>query len=69
MIYITTPQHKTLSPDSNEIYNLGRPFLGLYCFILHLSDPCPSMDKKKRRNIACSPYDHAQAQESLPWGP
>ena len=25
-------------PDSNEINNLGRPFLGHYCFILYLSD-------------------------------
>ena len=48
-------------PYNHEIYNLSRPFLDQYCFILHLSDPCPSVDKK-RRNIACSLYDHAQAQ-------
>ena len=32
-------------PDSNEFNNLGRPFLGYYCFIPHLSDTCPSVDK------------------------
>ena len=58
----------TPSIDSNEICNLGRPFLGHYGFILNLSDPCPSVDKKRRRNIACSLYDHAPAQESLPGG-
>ena len=32
-------------PDSNESHILSRPFLGHYCFILHLSDTCPSVDK------------------------
>ena len=27
-----------------------------------------SVNKKRRRNIACSLYDQALAQESLPWG-
>ena len=34
---------------SNEIYNLGSPFLDRYLFILNLSDPCPSVDKKSRK--------------------
>ena len=49
---------------SNEINNLGRPLLGHYCFILNLSDPCSGVDNK-RRNIACTLYDHAPAQEHL----
>ena len=57
--------HKTPSPVSNEIYNLGRPFLGHNCFILTLSDPPSSIDKKRRRNIACALYHHAPAQEPL----
>ena len=71
MIHIATPLHKTPRPDSNEIYKLARPFLGHFCFILNMSDPCPSMDKKRRKNIACSPYDHAPSpptQETLPPG-
>ena len=61
------PYHKTPSPDSNEIHNILAD-LGHYCFILNLSDPCASVNKKRRRNIAYPLYDHAQAQESLPWG-
>ena len=52
-----------LNPDINKINNLCRPFLGYYCFILNLSDPCPSVDKK-RRNF-CSLHDDAPAQEPL----
>ena len=33
-----------------------------------ISDSCTSVDKKRRRNIAFSPYGHAPAQESLPPG-
>ena len=62
----SVPRFSNVRPDSNEIYNLGRAFLGHYSFILHLSDPCPSVDKNRRRNIACSLYDHALAQEPLP---
>ena len=29
----------------------------------NLSDPSSSVDKKRRRNMACSLYDHAPAQE------
>ena len=46
---------------------LDRHFLGHYCFILNLTDPCPRVDKR-RRNIRCSLHDHALAQEPLPWG-
>ena len=41
---------ETKNSDNHEIYNLGRPFLGQYCFIHHLSDPCPSLDKKRRNS-------------------
>ena len=56
------------SLESNEINNLDRPFLVHNCFILNLSDPCPAEDKKRRRNIACSLYDYASAQEPVPRG-
>ena len=36
---------------------LADPSLVIIAFILNLSDQCPSVDKK-RRNIACSLYDH-----------
>ena len=51
----------TPGPNSYEIYNLGIHFLGHYCLILNLSDPCPNVDRKKRRLIACLLYDHAPA--------
>ena len=35
-----------------------------YFFILNFSDPCSSVDKK-RRNIACSLHDYTPAQEPL----
>ena len=40
----------------------------LYYYILNLSDPCPSVDKKRRRNIACSLYDHPLTQGPCPGG-
>ena len=67
MTYIATPKHGP-SPDSNEIYNSGRPFLSNYCLICNLSDLCTSVDKERRGNIACSLHDHAQAEEPLPQG-
>ena len=43
-------QHMNPSSDStsNKIYNFGRPFLVQYCLILHLSDPCPSVDNERK---------------------
>ena len=40
--------YKYPSPGGHEIYNFGKPFL---CFHYFMSDPCHSVDKK-RRNIA-----------------
>ena len=31
--------------------NFGRPFLGHHYYILNLSDPCPSVEKKSREQI------------------
>ena len=36
--------------------------------LLNLSASCPSVDKKRKRNIACSLYVHAPAQEPLTRG-
>ena len=66
MTHVATPYHKNPSSDSNKIYNIGKPFLGYYCFIINLSDSYPSKEKKRRINIACSLYDRALAEESLP---
>ena len=65
MINITTPLLQNPSSNSNNNTNIGRPFLGHYCFELNLPDPCPSVDKK-RRSIACIQNDHAPTQEPLP---
>ena len=64
------PYHKNPSPSQgHKIYNFGRPFLGhhYYMYILNLSDPCPSV-AKKRRNIAFSLYGYAPTQEPLSQG-
>ena len=55
------------SPKDHEISNFGRLLLGRHYYILYLSDPYPSVDKR-RRNIAFLFYGHAQTQEPLPWG-
>ena len=70
MTYIATLQQKTPSPDSHIIYDLDRPFLGhvIIAVLLNLFNPCPRVDEKRRRNIACSLNDQAPAQQSLPCG-
>ena len=68
MTYMATPEHKNPCPGGHYIKNFGRPFLGYQYYILELSDPCPSVDKKRSRNIAFSLYGHAPAQEHLPGG-
>ena len=35
----------TLIPRGHEIYNLGRPFLGHYYYILGLSDLCMGVEE------------------------
>ena len=44
------------------MYNFGRSFLGHHYYILNLTEPCPSEDKK-RRNIALSLTCHAPAKK------
>ena len=65
---MATPYHKNPSPGGHEIYNFGTPFLGHHYYILNLSDHCPNVDKKMRRNIAFSLYVHSLAQEPSPGG-
>ena len=60
--------HKKPSPIGHEIYNFGRPFLIHHYWILNLSDPCTSVDNKRRRPIAFSLYSHALTQEPVPRG-
>ena len=54
-------------PRGNEIYNFARPFIGHHYYIHNLSNPCSSVDKK-RRNLIFALYGHAPAQEPLPRG-
>ena len=61
-MYIATPQQKNSSPWGHEIYNLGRPFTCHHFYIHNMSNPCPSVDKK-RRNLTFTLYGHAPAQE------
>ena len=51
-----------------EIDNFGRTFLRYHYYILNLSDPCLSVDKIRRKNIAFSLYGHGPAQKPLPGG-
>ena len=53
---------------NHEIYNFGRAFHGHHYSILNLSDPCPSVDKKMRKNIAFSLCGHDLTQEFQPRG-
>ena len=50
------PKHYVYSPGVHEIYNLGKPFLGLHYYILNLPDPY-SIIYKRRRNIASALND------------
>ena len=60
---MATHMHKNISPGCHEIYHVGRPFLIYnYYNIPNLSDPCPSIDKTRRRNIAFSLCIHVIAQ-------
>ena len=55
----------------HEIHNFGRPFLGYHYYILSLSDLCLGVEKKVYKQIMYfhyMSYDHALAQEPLPWG-
>ena len=65
---MATSKHKNPSLVGHEIYNFGRPSFSHHDCILNLSDQCPSVDKKGRRIIAFSLYDHAPTQELLPCG-
>ena len=49
MTYMATPQNKNPNPEGHKLYNFGRPFLchNYYTHVLHSSDPCPSVDKKR----------------------
>ena len=60
--------YKNPCPWGHEIYNFSRPFLSHRYYIFNLSDPCSSVEKKRRRNIAFSLYGHALAQDPLPSG-
>ena len=64
---MATPLHKNPCPGGHESYNFGGPVLSHHYYILNLSDPYPSVDKKRRRNIAFSltVYGHAPAQEPV----
>ena len=66
---LATPKHKNTSPRSHEIYKFGRPFLGCHYYmpVLNLSDPFPSVDVKKSRNIAFSLYCPS-TRTACPWG-
>ena len=50
------PKHKNPSLGVHEIYNFCRPFLCRHYNVPNLSDPCLSVDKKSRKNIALSLY-------------
>ena len=50
------------------ILNFWWPVLAHHYYILNLSDPFPSVDKKWRRNIAFPLYGHAPPQQPLPQG-
>ena len=64
--YISMPSTKTPCLAGHEIYNFVKPFLGLHYYILNLSDPYPSVYKKRRRkNDLCG---HTLTQEPLPRG-
>ena len=63
MTYMATHQHKNPSPRSHEIYNFGRPFLGHLYYILCLSDPCPTVDKKSGKILHF--HDMAMRQHKL----
>ena len=47
MTYMTTCQHKNSCPGDNEIYNLGRPYLGhhYYIHVLSLCEPRLRVDE------------------------
>ena len=58
MLYIDTSFKLYINPlpGGHEIYNFGRPFLGLHCYIFSLSDLC-SRDRDFKGNNAFSLYD------------
>ena len=51
MTYMAMPWHKNPCPGGHEIYNFGRPFLGLHYYILSLSDLCLGVEKKIFKGI------------------
>ena len=53
MNYLAMLWHKNHFPGGREIYNFGRPFLGLLYYILSLSGLCPGVEVK----IIFSLYD------------
>ena len=69
MTYMTMPQHKNPCPGGHDIRILDRAFLGDHHYILNLSDICPSVDKKRRINVALSLYGHCPSiRTSAQWG-
>ena len=49
--YMSMSRHKNPCPGVHLIYNFGRLFLGHHYYILNLSDPYPSVYKKRRRKM------------------
>ena len=45
------PQHKNPCQGGNEIYNIGRLFLGHHYYAVSLSESCPRVEKKIFKEI------------------
>ena len=63
------PSIRTLAPWVMKFTILVKPSLVIITTTLNVSDPCPSVDKKRGRNIAFSLYVHAQHKKPCPGYP
>ena len=59
---------RTPVPGLHYIYNFCRPLVGhqYHIHVLHLSDPCPSVDKKRRRNILLTIWPCPSSRTTAP---
>ena len=63
-------KHKNPCPEVDEIYNCGRPFLGLHYFTLSLSNMWLGVEKIFKNTFFSlyNLYDHTSAEKPLPQG-
>ena len=70
--YMTTSQHKNPCPGSQDIHNIGGPFLGYRYYTLSLSDLSLGVERKILKKIIIyflnKLYGHTLAQDPLPQG-